>query len=60
MNTTDSNAQRPIIRLNISLPGEVDEMLAIRAKAERRSKSAHVAWLIEADVARTKSESESA
>lgn len=38
------------------LPAEIDDMLEQRARSERRSKSAHVAWLIEQDGNRAKAE----
>lgn len=43
--------ERPLKRVNFTLPPEVDDLLEARAKSERRSKSAHVAWLIERDAA---------
>ena len=43
--------ERPPVRVNFTLPPDVDDLLETRAKAERRSKSAHVAWLIERDAA---------
>lgn len=52
MSTSQESApSERIVRVNISLPVEVDEMLARRSKEERRSKSAHVAWLVERDAA---------
>ena len=50
----DESAARPAasVRVNLMLPVEVDRMLEARSSKERRSKSAHVAWLIERDVER--------
>lgn len=42
------------VRVNIILPADIDELLEQRARSERRSKSAHVAWLIEQDAARAR------
>lgn len=44
------------VRVNVILPAEIDEMLEQRARSERRSKSAHVAWLIEQDAKRAEAE----
>lgn len=45
----DEELERPMIRVNFTLPPDVDRLLEKRAKSERRSKSAHVTWLIEQD-----------
>lgn len=41
--------ERSVVRVNFTLPPEVEELLEKRARTERRSKSAHVTWLIEQD-----------
>lgn len=50
----DESCEGTAIRVNITLPPDVDDLLKQRAKSERRSKSAHVAWLVEQDAERAK------
>ena len=49
------NENKPV-RVNVILPADIDDLLEERARLERRSKSAHVAWLIEQDANRAKAE----
>lgn len=46
--TAPSSTSRTV-RVNLILPEDVDATLEERARTERRSKSAQVAWLIEQD-----------
>ena len=52
MTQENTPKQANTVRVNVILPAEIDEKLEQRARSERRSKSAQVAWLIEQDAAR--------